>query len=389
MSAAGKRRRFNGADSLAVSAKTTVNPLVSAHATVAPSSPRSSRSPGTGHVHTTLNPVVAAQVTHVPSSPRASRSPGPGQVHTTLNPLVAAHITHVPAGGPYVPTRPKRARTQGQGGQGGAGVSAASVEASSEPLSAGADEASAEAGAPPSVPDSALLGLGFQVVKTFADLKAAVLFAEGAVAEYAALQSAARDALIVRHASLVERAHIVRYSAKALRCFTDVIPIVVDIDDTVVFSDDDFSDEHAVPNYPVIKFLQRLKADPTFGHRVRIHYVTARLHDPDMSNHAWTERQLAACSVPPHASLHLAPDAVRVSRTAIAEWKWRMRRAIALEAAAPVVLSIGDQLSDLMRVHDDADFDRFDAHTNAPESPFAVIRASDGCTLWGLKLRAR
>ena len=241
-------------------------------------------------------------------------------------------------------------------------------------------------GAPPRAAPLTLV-----VLNRFADLVSAVAHAEGIVAEYAALSRAARDALCTERAPQITRGtQHGGFRVRALRSFSDTIVVVFDIDDTVVYSDDDLGDEVAVPIAQVLTLLKRLVRSAAFGHRVRVHFITARLQEPhDLSTRTWTEDQLRAIGAPPHASLHLAPAAARTSRVNIARWKYAMRLQIANEENAPVVLSVGDQVSDIAVIRSDADIDAFDAETRAEETPFAIVRCADGCTLWGLKLRSR
>ena len=168
----------------------------------------------------------------------------------------------------------------------------------------------------------------------------------------------------------------------------DEIHIVADIDDTFVISDDAFGEEAALPLVAVVVLLQQLVA--ALGRRVHIHFVTARLHDPhDSTTHEWTLDQLRKIRAPPHSSLHLAPEAARVSRVAVSRWKFAVRKSIALAAHAPIVLTIGDQVSDLMPLDTEEGFERFEAQIGADTTPYALVRPGDGVSLWGLKLRDR
>lgn len=235
------------------------------------------------------------------------------------------------------------------------------------------------------------------LLKTFSHLSFAAKYAESVVLRYCEWSEEERRTVTAIqtprvHPRLVDVSETSNTSdmSNMAKYPADAVHIVADVDDTVVISDDAFGDDKAVPLAPVVVLLRRLAKHPVYGPRVHIHFVTARLHDPeDPSNKDWTTQQLEIIRAPPHKTLHLAPAESRKSRVAISQWKFQVRERIAREAGAPIVLTIGDQASDLFPIARDTDFEAFDSLMDSKRMPFGIVQPGDGVTLWGLKLRAR
>lgn len=154
------------------------------------------------------------------------------------------------------------------------------------------------------------------------------------------------------------------------------LPVVFDIDDTLIRD----KATHFMVNPTITALHAQLVA---LG--AAVHLVTARANDADTRE--WTRAQLEVLGITGYAGLHLAPASRRDSMTAVSRWKMEKRRDIGRAAGAPIVLTVGDQWSDLVTLSEDADIDALDA-AYAPGSPWKVVRPNDGVSLWGLKLRA-
>lgn len=154
------------------------------------------------------------------------------------------------------------------------------------------------------------------------------------------------------------------------------LPVVFDIDDTLIRD----KATHFMVNPTITALHAQLVA---LG--AAVHLVTARANDAD--TRSWTRAQLEVLGITGYAGLHLAPASRRDSMTAVSRWKMEKRRDIGRAAGAPIVLTVGDQWSDLVTLSEDADIDALDA-AYAPGSHWKVVRPNDGVSLWGLKLRA-
>ena len=150
-------------------------------------------------------------------------------------------------------------------------------------------------------------------------------------------------------------------------------PVVCDIDDTLVMDR-----EEPLISKAVVALCNELR------HRhCKIHLVTAR--SPSLTHD--TEVLLRSTGLNGYDSLYFAPDSRRTSLLAAASWKFEIRSKIARESGGPILLSIGDQWGDLLRLSGESHIDTLDDLGN-PVLPFKLVRVNDECVIWGLKLKA-
>lgn len=169
--------------------------------------------------------------------------------------------------------------------------------------------------------------------------------------------------------------------------------IVFDIDDTLIFDNDDrppsflkmkgsdkYGKNRSGENKPLTRFLRDAKMAGS-----RIHLVTARINDADMRE--YTIQQLSAIGITPsvYETLSLAPDSARGSMEDVSVWKRAARSHISLIHKKPVTLTVGDQWGDVVIVGSND----IDMHDNAAKKPFSFVRVKDSAGLWGLKLPSR
>lgn len=150
--------------------------------------------------------------------------------------------------------------------------------------------------------------------------------------------------------------------------------VVMDIDDTLIRD----RATHSVLIPAIVQLHNKLVE---LG--AAVYLVSARTNDA--ATRAWTVEQLVQLGIHGYKALHLAPDGRRKTMTDVSRWKMETRRGIGRAAGAPVVLTVGDQWSDMVTLSDDADIDTLDA-TFAPKQPWKIMRPNDGVSLWGLKL---
>jgi hypothetical protein len=152
--------------------------------------------------------------------------------------------------------------------------------------------------------------------------------------------------------------------------------IVVDLDQTLVEHKETPPDA-PVPIEPVVALIRALHA---LG--ATLHLLTARLDNAVTRD--VTRRELAALKLhDTFDSVTLAPPEARATFAAVAEWKQRERLRLAREHGAPIVLSVGDNWSDLMPVAREADLRALDHATGPATHPYRIVCSCGGV---GLKL---
>lgn len=146
--------------------------------------------------------------------------------------------------------------------------------------------------------------------------------------------------------------------------------IVFDIDDTLIFDD-----QRQTPNVQ-IKFL----LDVAKAHGCKVHLVTARERSKEVRQ--WTAQELKRHSIA-YDSLALAPAKHRENMASVSAWKFAERA-----RHKPVLLSVGDQWTDLIKVATDDALEVLDAQHKTSQSPWLLVKPEDGVTQYGLKLMA-
>lgn len=150
--------------------------------------------------------------------------------------------------------------------------------------------------------------------------------------------------------------------------------VVFDIDATIVTRE-------SKPIAATIKLLKRLRKA-----RARIHLVTAR--HPSIRQE--TIDELISVGITPdlYDSLMITPEADRKHMGAVGKWKENARRSIALQENSLIVLTIGDQWTDLVVVSSAEEMAELDsAFIGFGYCPkYVLVRPKDGISCLGLKL---
>lgn len=149
--------------------------------------------------------------------------------------------------------------------------------------------------------------------------------------------------------------------------------IVFDIDETLVLDD-------SKPLPEVIALLKRLRAL-----NCRIFLVTAR----HPSARDFTIKELADVGVTSdfYDELALCPQRFRVSMNLVGDWKKSQRQAIANRYKMPVLLTVGDQWTDLTSVKSLQEMNALDEAYGTEHTPWTLVRLEDGIGFYGLKLK--
>ncbi len=147
--------------------------------------------------------------------------------------------------------------------------------------------------------------------------------------------------------------------------------VVFDIDETLV-------GEGSIPLPEVIALLKRLRALDC-----RVFLVTAR----HPSAREYTVKELASVGVTPefYDELSLCPERFRKSMNLVGQWKKSQRQAIANKHAMPVLLTVGDQWTDLTNVGSLQELEALDEIHG--KKPWSMYHTNDGVGFFGLKLR--
>jgi predicted secreted acid phosphatase len=149
--------------------------------------------------------------------------------------------------------------------------------------------------------------------------------------------------------------------------------VVFDIDETLVL-------ENSEPLPEVIQLLKRLRSLDC-----RIFLVTAR----HPSARDYTVKELTSVGLTPdlYDDLALCPAKFRTSMNFVGDWKKSQRQAIANRFHMPVLLTVGDQWTDLTNVGSLQEMNRLDEAHGTEHTPWILVRLEDGIGFYGLKLR--
>lgn len=156
-------------------------------------------------------------------------------------------------------------------------------------------------------------------------------------------------------------------------------PVVVfDIDDTLLYSEGDSV-------FPIRSSVFLLKSLKRMG--CTIYLVTAR--HPDYEQDTWKElKSIGVTKQDVQSPILFCDVRAREKWPSLSASKYQLRQAIALAEQSPVLLTVGDQWSDLVRMSSNQQFQAFDEIYGAAETPWMLFSIMDGTTLFGLKLRA-
>jgi hypothetical protein len=156
--------------------------------------------------------------------------------------------------------------------------------------------------------------------------------------------------------------------------------IVFDIDDTLVTEDEATPAAGAQPLPEVVALLKRLRAV-----QCRIFLVTAR----HTSARSFTVQQLTSVGVQPslYDELFLAPEQYRKSMRDVGIWKKMVRQSLANKFGEPILLTVGDQWTDLISVNSLRELEHLNSAFGSAHTPFILCRLDDGVGFFGLKLR--
>ncbi len=153
---------------------------------------------------------------------------------------------------------------------------------------------------------------------------------------------------------------------------------VLDIDDTLI-SDETFG-WRAIPS--VIRLYRAMK---TLGCKVFL--VTAREDAKDVVD--WTKDQLRVVGITDQDGLYLCPRSSRDSMAAVGKWKASMRKKLAKQFGGCVVLTVGDQWTDIVEEKDAGSIDAYAKYDGLTKDPYCIVRTNDKVSIWGLKLKAK
>lgn len=155
--------------------------------------------------------------------------------------------------------------------------------------------------------------------------------------------------------------------------------IVFDIDDTLI-TDEDPSPRPIAETLALFFRLHELGA--------RIWLVTAR--HPSIKDETYKElKQVGILRKHLQGDIFFAPEKYRKSMVSVSKWKKRMRATIAQKEGAPVMLTVGDQWSDLMEVQGMSEFQELDDAYGVANTPYVLFLVDDGLSIYGLKLLSK
>jgi hypothetical protein len=161
-------------------------------------------------------------------------------------------------------------------------------------------------------------------------------------------------------------------------------PIVVfDIDDTLISSIGDTLDLDQVIIVPqILKLFNRLKEL-----RAQLYLVTAR--DTRYVKETWKElEQIGITKQEFGQKTYFCNSYYRESPQKISEWKKIVRQDIARKLKSPVLLTVGDQWSDLVQLKNQRMFKQLDEAFGVKHTPWILTTINDGISILGLKLRS-
>jgi HAD superfamily, subfamily IIIB (Acid phosphatase) len=150
--------------------------------------------------------------------------------------------------------------------------------------------------------------------------------------------------------------------------------IVFDIDDTLLREDN-------TPISEVVTLLHRLKSL-----KAKIFLVTAR--HPSIRDQTILELQDIGILPSHYEELLLCPEKYRTSMKLVGEWKRSARQRIANKYQVPILLTVGDQWTDLVSVKSLKELQQLDVAHGSEHTPWMLFRVEDGIGFFGLKLKA-
>lgn len=201
-----------------------------------------------------------------------------------------------------------------------------------------------------------------EIVQKFTDSDAAVTATLKLVIKF----------LLSNHKKQIAKAHT------EAELTNDTMLAIFDIDDTIIFDVQrkGKKKQAVVPNKPLLRLMRRLHS---LG--LEVHVITARLNEPEIVK--MTEREMKEVDAVWH-TLSLAPDHARTSMEAVSAWKKNTRQHLAKTRGSVVLLTVGDQWGDLLKLKNDNEIDVYD-HKYGSDS-YMILRPHDGVSIWGLKL---
>lgn len=200
-----------------------------------------------------------------------------------------------------------------------------------------------------------------QTVASFADADSAVTYALKAAVSVA---THASPRLIAKYGSAV---------TVDKRTLENPV-IVFDIDATVLREDNTAIEE-------TVKLLKRLRS---LG--AKIIFITAR--HPSMRDVTVRELQGIGINTRDYDRLLISPQSSRRSMKTVGDWKASARQAIAAEFRIPVLLTVGDQWTDIVTVRSDRELAQLDEAYGTRNKPYVLVLPNDGISILGLKLAA-
>lgn len=149
--------------------------------------------------------------------------------------------------------------------------------------------------------------------------------------------------------------------------------VVFDIDDTLIRANNE-------PVIEVLRLFRRLKEL-----NCRIFLVTAR--SASIRNQTLRELESVGITQRDFERLLLCPELYRKSMKTVGDWKRAARQSIANEFKMPILLTVGDQWTDLVSVQSSAELQQLDDALGVAHAPWVLMRLEDGIGFFGLKLK--
>lgn len=171
-------------------------------------------------------------------------------------------------------------------------------------------------------------------------------------------------------------ASLIRKTGKAIttnKHVMDTALIVFDIDDTLIREDN-------TPIPEVVNLLHRLRSL-----NAKIFLVTAR--HPSIREATIAELDSIGITTDHFDELFLCPQEYRTHMKSIGEWKKSARQRIANKYKIPILLTVGDQWTDLTNVKSLKELQQLDTAHGVEHTPWILVRLEDGIGFFGLKLK--
>ena len=118
----------------------------------------------------------------------------------------------------------------------------------------------------------------------------------------------------------------------------------------------------------------------------KIFLVTAR--HPSIRDQTILELQDIGIFPPHYEQLLLCPEKYRTSMKLVGEWKRAARQQIANKYQMPILLTVGDQWTDIISVKSVKELQQLDDAHGSQHTPWMLFRVEDGIGFFGLKLKA-